>query len=339
MNDFDYFRAIQNATGSNSIQDVLIAEAKRDFETGFYSSIGIKRNIKISDRIQDFIITPTKESDVYKIISLLELSFNIGEVLEYEGDTWLVVEKDVPNGIYSRGDIQRCNYLLRWQNPETFKIIERWCIAKDPYSGGEDKTSVVTTGSGKYKIKLPCDHETRLLKRDRRFLIDWSGGERVAYRIVRFDGITNTLSNNSDGFIVVNVDEDELRTGIDRVDLGIADYIDPPENSVESSGNVVISFSGRPELRVGGNNKSFTVSFYDNAENKIESIVPEWEVITESDLRNQIETIVVSDDSINLKFWGSEDSIGKKFRLKVSASDQTHGYFESIIDIELIALF
>ncbi len=337
MLNIDYFRSIQNATGASSAQDIVVAETSRDFEDGFSSSVNLNRGVTIGNRLQDFIITTTEESDICKIIARPYESFRRGEVLDYEGDFWLVTEKFIENKIFSRGIIQKCNHLLVWQNTETLEIIKRWSIAKDPYTSGEFRERVIAVGSGKYKIKLPYDDETKLLRREKRFLMDISGGQPIAYRLVRFDGITNNSKSTAEGFLVINVEEDELQDD-DNKELWVANYV-APKTDAAKVGNVLIEYVGDPELRVGGSAKSFKALFLDTNGNPALSLAPIWSLDFGTLLQHQIEVKHSDDCSISLRALNNEDIIGEKFILKVTANDTDLGDFEAQVELTLISYF
>jgi len=83
---------------------------------------------------------------------------------------------DPDNKLHNHGIMFLCNLKLRWQN-QSGDIIERWGYTEDftKYSRGINERHTMTTGDYQYGITFPVDDETKILKRERRFAIDFEG--------------------------------------------------------------------------------------------------------------------------------------------------------------------
>ena len=92
---------------------------------------------------------------------------------------WLITLVDVDEKTWNRGYMYLCTVPLRWQNLEG-KIIERWVYAEDftKYSNGVTGNNTITVGDNQYGLTLPVDEETKRLKRDMRFPMDFDDSEQ-----------------------------------------------------------------------------------------------------------------------------------------------------------------
>lgn len=54
----------------------------------------------------------------------------LGALVEWEDNRWLVTEKDADRTVYSGALMEQCNFLLRWVEDDG-KIYEQWCIISD----------------------------------------------------------------------------------------------------------------------------------------------------------------------------------------------------------------
>lgn len=87
----------------------------------------------------------------------------------------------------------RCNRVIKWQNPKTLEIIERWCLCSKPYTSNINEGNVVSTLNGKYDIQLLYDDETKQVGVDSRFMLDIIGGMPMVYRLTFPDSNTNSI--------------------------------------------------------------------------------------------------------------------------------------------------
>lgn len=282
----DYFRAIQGGLGHTNAKDVKVEEVRRQFADDFDSSIGVVYDATRNNVVQDFIITPTKEKNKCSVYTRPNEELNIGDIIYWNNLHWLVIDKDFQNDIYNTGTIVRCNRIVRWQNPITLEIIERWCFCSKPYTSNIDEGNIISTLNGKYDIQLPYDDETIQVGVDKRLMLDIVGGKPMVYKLTFPDTNTNKYQDIDGGFIEWTVVSDAYVQERDNVDLMICDYIDPgaplepPEPPV---GDLLkCEIVGRSDLRIGGTPRSYTAKFYD-VDGKTEvkdGVSPIWKLIT-----------------------------------------------------------
>lgn len=85
---------------------------------------GVSRNVAIinSDNLNEKLMFSMPGED-----------FNLGVLVEWMDNHWLIVEKDANNEVYTKVKLLQCNYLLKWieviDNKPT--VIEQWCVIDD----------------------------------------------------------------------------------------------------------------------------------------------------------------------------------------------------------------
>ena len=259
------------------------------------------------------------------------ITFTLGDVLCHDGGHWLCIESYNYHDIYRTGKVEECNYLLKWQNPKTLEIIERWCSVRDPYASGLDYGNVVTTGNAKYKIKLPRDEETALFHVDQRFLIDIANNEAIPYAIVKYDSVTNQYRDGSEGFLVINLRESQIVPGDSREHM-IAEYQNMSTADMPPVGECDIVYKGGAVVKAGGSAKAFRAGFRDGDGGEVTGISPEWELALPDELTDgQVHIVSDTGNEIKLKADGGA-KIGSVFSVKMTADG---GAFVKIIDVKV----
>lgn len=160
-----------------------------------------------------------------------------GGLVEYADNRWLITEVEAEDEVYAAGNMQQCNYLLKWINHEG-KLIEKWCIVEDgtKYLVGEQTESMMSIGAARIAVTIGKDDDTIHLSRGRRFLIDdMSSPAVLAYQITKPNKLFNIY--NGKGVFRFILNEDNI-TKADNIELRIADYYnwEPaqiPENAHE----------------------------------------------------------------------------------------------------------
>ena len=221
-----------------------------------------------------------------------DVMFTLGDVLMHDGRYWICVESQNRHDVERTGMVEECNYLLRWQNPNTLKIHERWSSVRDPYSLAlDERARHIVTGNAKYSIKLPYDSETELFHVDKRFLIGVANNEPMPHAIAKYNPITNRYANRSEGFIMLIMRESKIKAG-DHWGLMVADYVDPsrsPSASNAIKGSCRIDFRGAPLVRAGGTPKPFFALLFDGNGNSVDIVHPiTWDLVLPPELENEI---------------------------------------------------
>jgi len=97
----------------------------------------------------------------------------------------------------------------------------------------------------------------------------------------------------------------------------------------------VITCSGKPQFRIGGSSKTFTVNYYYSDGSEIaDHDVGGWSFSIDGEsVPNTLFSLNIADNKIKVKFLGDDSYIGKVLTITNVSSDAT-----SSIDIEIIAL-
>lgn len=65
------------------------------------------------------------------IYSLPSEDIELGSLIHWMDNYWLVTERDANTTIYTRAKLLQCNYLLKWVDKESETVCEQWCVIED----------------------------------------------------------------------------------------------------------------------------------------------------------------------------------------------------------------
>lgn len=289
------------------------------------------------DNTQQYVMVSSTEADNKKRIkSMPGETIKLGALIIWNEMHWLVNSVDFDDEIYQIGTIVQCNRIIRWQNPITREIIERWCFCSKPYTSNVEKGNVFTTLKGKYDIQLPYDEETIQVGVDKRLMLDIVGGVPMVYKITFPDTNTNKYQDIEGGFIEWTVESDAYVREKDNVDLMICDYIspgapvDPPV-----IGSLNCKIDGRTELRCGGSSRIWKPIFYQSdGVTTDDTVVAKWSVTILPE-HEQYYNIQQNDNFINISVADSEAVIGSIF--KITLTDDAGLYEPCELVVEVIS--
>lgn len=328
--DMSYFQKINNTYKSQSKQETDLYLLNRHVEECFADTIDyhvVKRN---GEPYELLIIKDTDGNTFKKKIKARpSVPFNLGDYIEWNGQMWLITLLDPNEKTYHSGYMYLCTVPLRWQNSEG-KIIERFAYSEDftKYSSGTTGNNTITIGDNQYGLTIPIDSETRKLKRDMRFPIDFEDAEQPD--IYELTNRKVNLNNNEyfgrGGTMVVTMSYDAFNKDKDKRvvmengnEVWICDYneIDnadttipsnpttPPENPDEMT-DLTITISGNKNLKVGFS-RTYTAKFTDENGNEIDETDWTWDVgadyidVVEQN-GNEIELLIENKDYIGSSF-------------------------------------
>lgn len=348
--DMSYFQKINNTYKSQSKQETDLYLLNRHVEECFADTIDyhvVKRN---GEPYELLIIKDTDGNTFKKKIKARPSApFNLGDYIEWNGQIWLITLLDPNEKTYHSGYMYLCTVPLRWQNSDG-KIIERYAYSEDftKYSSGTTGNNTITIGDNQYGLTLPIDDETRKLKRDMRFPIDFEDAEQPD--IYELTNRKVNLNNNEyfgrGGTMIVTMsfgsfnEEKDKRVTHNGREIWVCDYIDPtipptpPENPDEMTDlRASITFKGSQELKIGGTTKTLTGSFVDSDGNTTTDIGV-WEVITIDELLPYLE-YTITDNTLKIKVLDT-DLIDSKVRIMFSSTD---GTVSTYLDFDVVSMF
>lgn len=177
--DINYFMKVQNAYGTKNRREKELVKVNSQMEKHFEDTFSTE-DVLLNGKPFKLMIIKDTDGNTFKkkIKSPYNQKFNLGDYIEWNGQTWLVTLLDVDDRTWCRGYMYLCTVPLRWQNSDG-EIVERFSYSEDftKYSSGVVGNSTISIGDNQYGLTLPIDRETKKLKRDMRFPIDFEDAE------------------------------------------------------------------------------------------------------------------------------------------------------------------
>ena len=334
--NLDYFRMINNTYKSKSKQETDLYLLNRHVDECFADTIDyhvVKRN---GEPFELLIIKDTDGNTFKKKIkSKNSAPFNLGDYIEWNNQIWLVTLLDTDDKTYHSGYMYLCTVPLRWQNSDG-KIVERFGYSEDftKYSKGSIGNSTVTIGDNQYGLTLPIDSETKKLKRDMRFPIDFEDAEVPDI----YDLTNRKVSLNNNGYFgrggtmiltmslgAFNPDTDKYITLPNGTQAWICDYIPvstspstplPPSSPSDETTISMAKISGNKNLKIGFS-RTYTATLSDADGNEVDwdGSLYGWNVVSDFAVEQNI-------DENKIKLFVDDDSlIGESFLLQVIKLD------------------
>lgn len=331
--DLNYYMKIQNAYGTKSRREKELNKINHEMSKHFEDTFDTEE-VLLNDVPTHLMIIKDTDNNTFKkkIKSKHGEKFNLGDYVDWNGQKWLITLVDVDEKTWNRGYMYLCTVPLRWQNSEG-KIVERYVYAEDytKYSNGVTGNNTITIGDNQYGLTLPVDSETKKLKRDMRFPIDFDDSEqpdiyRLTNRKVKLSdnqyfgrGGTMIVTMSFDAF---NKNDDKKVTMEDGQEVWICNYNDshitpttPQPSEPNEMTNLTAVISGDPELQIGFSN-TYAVTFADkNSGSRIDwnQVDYTWNIVGDFDF--EIEQYMIGNE-IDL-FVEDKNAEDEKFKLQV----------------------
>lgn len=318
--DINYFMKIQNAYGTKSRREKELVKINHEMSKHFEDTFDTEE-VLLNDIPTQLMIIKDTDGNTFKkkIKSVHGNKFNLGDYVKWNNQMWLITLVDVDEKTWNRGYMYLCTVPLRWQNLEG-KIIERWVYAEDftKYSNGVTGNNTITVGDNQYGLTLPVDEETKRLKRDMRFPMDFDDSEQPD--IYKLTNRKVKLSDNQyfgrGGIMVVtmsfdafNPNDDKKVTMEDGQEVWICNYnnshtpLPPTPSEPDETTDLRCVISGNTNLK-NGYRRSYTVTFADKDSNAIDwqSVNYQWTVKSDFDVKQTIAdniiTVSVNDENL-----------------------------------------
>lgn len=259
-------------------RDRIISREKEALIAQFEKAPSAK-NTLVDGELKKMIVSSTQALNEKTFVLMPGDTIKIGDIVVWENLHWLVVELDFDNTIAYKGRIAQCNRQIRWQNPVTKDIIERWCLMTKPYTSNVTNGTQISVSNREYKVQIPYDDETKLVDLDKRFMLELINGKPRTYSCTSVDQQTNVYQDLENGFIVWNLSQDEAGRPGDNAELMICDYVEPEENLPSS---VKASITGMDVLRAGLGEFEYTL----DSESDVD--VVSWHISVQDEMREYI---------------------------------------------------
>ena len=316
--------------------DVISEYAQNNFtdvlETTFSDSV-ILYNSDLSESRNINCIVQGNVADTHLKSTERTVLFPIGAVASgtymfFDNSFWLLKGHPGNNKSYEKIVASLCTFKLRWQN-KSGDVIERWAYMEDftKYSSGVISNNNIAVGDNQYGLYLPIDEETKSLKRDMRFAIDFDDAiEPDVYTLTNRKVVLNNYQSSNKGgtiiftmsYHVFNKETDKRVTLDNGKEVWICDYFSPTPSPAppDETSDLSASISGNTNFKIGYE-RTYTVVFKDLDGNEIDSVDFEWNIVSGFD--DRIEQTVIG-NKIKLKV--EDDSlVGESFLLGVTVED------------------
>lgn len=256
MATFESYKARVHQRGETIRERTLYYEKKHLKELAV-NSLSCKQ-CKVNGLDQLLIIDDGTLPYYKNVKSLPDEYFEAGNYIEWADSMWLMVSCDWDKEVYTYGKMQQCNYVLKWQT-KSADIIERWSVvlSASKYNNGEKYNNIIVVGSNQLMVYLPLDAETLKLRANKRLMVDFNTDLPKCYDVTRVDTVTMSYDGIAEpaydgkGCILLVLTETELNPDVDNIELMICDYVNPNDVPQPTS-PILITYSGSPEIRIGG---------------------------------------------------------------------------------------
>lgn len=327
--NWDLYNKRLNINGSTTRERDL-NYIKQNINNKLPNSLSYK-SVLINDIPQNIEIlksnSTSKNTTKKQINSLPNETFSCGDYVKYKNATYLIIDVDVDDEVYTTGRIELCNWLLKFQSP-TGTILSYPCITSTK-SFNQDENKVITLPSNQKSILLPYDDNTALLATGRRMYVD-KRTNPTPYEIIG-DVDTTTYNYGDKGLIYFIMEQSSKEITNDRPDLGICNYFEPttePKPPVEGY-SVTVSTTG--DLIAGSSIfRTFTPILKDNTGTVVEfTSIPTW-TFDYGGMSPTDFTITYDGNLCKIKVVENYDYVGKTLRVICTTVD---GLYSGYVDV------
>lgn len=304
------------------------------------ASINLEENALRNGAPQRFVVVPKKEAYKYSVIAFPDEELYPGDLLEFRGRKWMVVEVPSVAVLQFTGVVWECNHLFRFQNFNS-TIIERWGVL-DPgnYSTDIKEGIQVSTTNSQYKMYMQLDDETKKIFVDKRFatdiIYDKTGNQILdVYDITDVDGVSSSYGGGH--LLILRAKSGSYNPEKDSLELMLCDYI-RPENAPDTpppppSGPLLpCSISGKNTIRCGMK-RTYTATFFlADGTTEDSSVTAAWTVMPPEGFESAV-TWKATGNSIVLTVTNNESIVGQTAVLSVSDQDGVYAPSEFRVEV------
>lgn len=281
----DRYTARMNLHGATQ-RERMLNRTKINLQNKLPNSLSYKDVLLNGDKTQLIINTSTKPY-FKEFESLPDQKVLAGDYVEWANSTWLVLNADCDDEIYTDGNLRQCQHRIHWQKSDG-TIVSRFAYIENAsaYNNGETGNNTITLESNQFMVYLPYDDETAELDNGIRIHMSRSNRKCKPYDLTKPDDITYGFGEKGVLNIIFtqtqyNQDKDKLITLDDGNQVWICDYIEmdntdtsatTPEDGNETSvltTSVKATISGNKNLKVGFF-RTYTATITDEDGNAVE---------------------------------------------------------------------
>ena len=300
-------------------RESIITVAKDSFSSQIVDNPAYRASSTRNGTAQAFVIQAQKKTP-YKadVFAMPGDSLYSGDLIENEGEHWLVVDTNTTNPIQVTGTAWLCNQLFKFQNGTT-AIVEKYGVFDDgTYSLSKDNQ--IVTLSNKTSFYLPQDNDTKSIFTTKRLATDIiynkSGEKELLCWSV--SGINPRSKNYGTGshLLELIVDSNAYNATKDSIENMVCDYI--TSSSGGSTGELLPCSitTARSSIRTG-TSYTYAVTFY-----KADGVTVDDTVVAVWTISPAITgvTSTPNGNSIQISVANNDDLVGSTFVLSVTDS-------------------
>lgn len=314
-----YFKAVQNATGLSSAQDLIVQDAKTRLVNELIPSIGYKANATRNGVLQPIVLTTGKVPYKSTIVAIPNDPLFVGDMIVVGNDRWLVVETSNTNPIQVTGTAWLCNQLFKFQNGAT-TIVEKYGVFDDGTYSQSSDDQIVTLDS-KTGFYLSYDNDTKFIFVDKRLATDVVYNKSAESELLCWSvTAVNPKSKNygaGSHLLELSVASSAYDPTKDNISNMVCDYISSSGGG--STGELLPCSITTARSTIGtGRSYTYAVTFYkadgvtvDDTAVAVWAVNPDITGVTSTPNGNSIKISVASND----------DLVGSTFVLSVTASN------------------
>ena len=295
---------------------VKLCSGMYDGETGLFE-VEYETKAIIQNRDFDAYTQGWKRQILTRISDSLA-SYKYVKATDTLGNTqiYLIMTMPASNKIYTKAVLHQCNYTLKWQDDSgDIHYYPTYTADATQYNTGVERNgSYVETGYIQLMSWISLDDTTKELRRDKRMFIDYSVEHPDTYIITSTSKVP--YSYNEMRIMRITFTECEFNPKTDRPDLMLCDYIEP---APQPTSPILITFTGNPELRIGGR-KTFTAVTESEVVFSLVSTEMVGEKLTMTQTGNKCVVKCANDSAI----------VGASFKIEVAGGGQRS---ELLVDI------
>lgn len=267
--DLCYFRTVQNTLDIHDEPTYKAVNAQEMLAEEFTSSINYVVDAKRNGVTQPMIISGSEVKYKYNITTMPGDELYPGDIIEANGEHFIVVQTRSESPVYILGLAWMCNVKFRFQNWSP-TIIERYGVLDSGvYSTTTGTDGTITYLKRQFKIYLPSDEDTDKIFIDKRLAVgtmyDQHGNEILeAYVITGRTKFGKGGYGEGAHLLELNAKSSEEVHSKDNVQLMICDYIEPDELAPDDDTDAVLEceISGRSTIMLGST-RTYSGVFYD----------------------------------------------------------------------------
>ncbi|GAV11290.1 Ig-like domain-containing protein [Paenibacillus sp. NAIST15-1] len=209
----DYKTRISSA----NIKSSMMTNTHRFLRSNFHNSPSyFEVSVNSSPTLIRVTIVDDSKVKEQKEIVAFDYELKNGDIVDWLNEKWITILTDnMGDGLYYRSVMRRCVGQLKWIDNEGAIQSAYFTFKSDPATNfGVEDGRIISIGNERRSLIVDRNSTTAKFKKGNRFIFDGR-----AWKISALDTIS--VSDIS----IVTVDEDEINTADDNLELGIANYI------------------------------------------------------------------------------------------------------------------